>query len=132
MIPLKRTHLRLLVDDFTACFRFYRDTLGLPVRYGAEDETYAEFKTDAVHVALFRRDLMARVTGTDDPGAAAGARDDRAVLVLRVDDVDSAAAALSARGVVFDTGPEDRKAWGCRTAHFRDPDGNLLELNADI
>lgn len=131
MKAFKRFHLRLLTDDFKACFRFYRDVLELPVRYGSEDEVYAEFKSDAVHFALFRKDLMAQVTETTDKPAAAEARDDIAV-ILRVDDLDRVFDRLAAKGVEFHTLPTDRKEWGCRTAHFRDPDGRLLELNADL
>jgi len=29
----------------------------------------------------------------------------------------------------FETEPTDRSVWGIRTAHFRDPDGNLIEIN---
>jgi catechol 2,3-dioxygenase-like lactoylglutathione lyase family enzyme len=30
-------------------------------------------------------------------------------------------------GIVV-TQPQDRPDWGIRTAHFRDPDGNLIEI----
>jgi catechol 2,3-dioxygenase-like lactoylglutathione lyase family enzyme len=35
---------------------------------------------------------------------------------------------LKAKGITFITEPQDRAHWGIRTAHFRDPDGNLLEI----
>ena len=28
--------------------------------------------------------------------------------------------------------PVDRPAWGIRTAHYRDPDGNLVEINKPL
>jgi len=71
------------------------------------------------------------VSGTGDKEADADAQD-RMTIVLRVDDVDQVFEKLNSRGVRFDTKPEDREAWGCRTALFRDPSGNLLELNADL
>ena len=43
-------------------------------------------------------------------------------LVLEVDDVDAAYAAMEARGVVFASKPENQE-WG-RFAAFDDPDGN--------
>ena len=32
------------------------------------------------------------------------------------------------KGVEFAVGPTDRPDWYLRTAHFRDPEGNLIEL----
>jgi predicted enzyme related to lactoylglutathione lyase len=31
---MRLTHVRLLVDDFAACFRFYRDVAGLAPTFG--------------------------------------------------------------------------------------------------
>ncbi len=131
MLKIKRHHIRLLVDNFSECFIFYRDILGLPVRYGTEDADYAEFKTDAIHIALYKRSLMRKVTGTVTTPANE-CMDDPVAIVLRVDDVDQTFEFLNSKGVSFDTVPEDRTEWDCRTAHFRDPAGNLLELNADF
>ena len=33
---MKLTHVRLLVNDFDACFRFYRDVMGFQVQWGDE------------------------------------------------------------------------------------------------
>jgi len=46
--------------------------------------------------------------------------------------VDEVTKELKAKGVVFETGPIDRSEWGIRTAHFRDPDGNLIEINQPL
>ena len=48
-------------------------------------------------------------------------------LVAFVEDVDAVHADLVAKGVEFVRVPVDR-AWGMRTAHFRDPDGNVWEI----
>ena len=131
MLKIKRHHIRLLVDNFSECFIFYRDVLELPVRYGTEDADYAEFKTDAIHIALYKKSLMRAATGTV-ANPTIERVDDSVAIVLRVDDVDQIFEFLNSKGVTFDTVPADRKEWDCRTAHFRDPDGNLLELNADL
>lgn len=57
-------HIRLLVDDFPACFRFYRDIIGLTPRFGSEDDVYTEFSAGDHVVALYRRDLMAEASDT--------------------------------------------------------------------
>jgi catechol 2,3-dioxygenase-like lactoylglutathione lyase family enzyme len=54
------------------------------------------------------------------------------VLCFDVGDVDATHRALAGQGVVFLTPPTDRPAWMIRTAHFRDPDGNLVEINAPL
>ena len=122
-------HIRLLVDDFPACFRFYRDTLGFPPAFGAEDDVYADFETGGQGIALFARSLMAEAVGMTDAPAET---QDAAVLVLATKDVDEAADALRAKGVALATEPTDRPLWGIRTAHFRDPDGHLIEINSPL
>jgi catechol 2,3-dioxygenase-like lactoylglutathione lyase family enzyme len=131
MIDLKRSHLRILVKNFRQCFLFYRDVLELPVRYGDENADYAEFKTDALHIALFKRDFMAEVVDRADHPSEAPMQD-RMAMILRVADTAKTFERLREKGVAFATPPTDRPAWQCRTAHFRDPDGNLIELNSDL
>ncbi|MCF8070288.1 MAG: VOC family protein [Desulfobacterales bacterium] len=131
MIKFKRSHIRLLVNDFKSCFKFYRDILELPVRYGDENAIYGEFKSEGVHIALFVRDMMAEVTGCENRTSIRDSRDG-VVLILRVENVDDVYEKLKNKGINFVTPPEDHKAWHCKMAHFRDPDGNLIELNGDL
>jgi catechol 2,3-dioxygenase-like lactoylglutathione lyase family enzyme len=46
-------------------------------------------------------------------------------------DVDRCAEELSAAGVAIDS-PPTNQPWGHRTVFFRDPDGNVLEIYADL
>ena len=117
-------HIRLLVSDFPACFHFYRDVLGFTPTFGTEEEVYADFDTGGQGIALFQRELMLE--------AADGGSGDTAVLVLVTPDVDAAADALRAKGVSLVSEPADRPDWGIRTAHFRDPDGHLIEINCPL
>ncbi len=126
---------RLLVDDFGACARFYeaalRELLGIePVKMlpGAEYANW-DLKDEAVLV-LMGRARMAEAVGTGGLPAPSG--QDRAMLVLRVDDVDAAAETLAGLGAVPVAPAQDRPEWGpgLRTAHLRDPGGNLLELQS--
>lgn len=122
------THVRLLVVDYTACFTFYRDVLGFDVAWGNEETGYAEFEVGNARLALFGRSEMASVVSNDTLPAEANGQDTVAV-VLRVDDVDQACKDLRNAGVELLTEPQDRADWGIRTAHFRDPEGNLVEIN---
>lgn len=120
--------LRLLVEDFDACFRFYKDLIGLELVWGEEGGRYADFKAgNGTFVALFQRELMAAAVGAADLPASTPAQD-RTVLVFEVDDLDDTVARLRGQGAAFVTDVQDHPEWGIRTTHLRDPDGNLIEL----
>ncbi len=129
---IQHTYERLLVNDFEGQFRFYRDVMGFKPTYGDEhDGIYAEFDTGTPALALFRRDLMASAVDVVDKPAKAEAQDLMS-LIFQVDCVDDAATELKRRGAQFVTDPHDEPDWGIRVAHFRDVDGNLLEINEPI
>jgi lactoylglutathione lyase len=123
--------VRLLVSDFPACFRFYRDVMGFKPTFGEENDVYAFFDTGATGIELFVRQLMAEAVGRADAPARANAQDG-GMLSFKVDNVDETCQQLKGRGVAFVTEPTDRADWGVRAAHFRDPDGNLLEIYHSI
>ncbi len=122
------THVRLLVADYAASFRFWRDVVGLPVVFGDEVGGYASFDTGTAHLSIFdvvAMDAVVPVAASPVDGP------DRSVVQLDVDDVDAAVGRLRGRGLTV-TDPTDQLGWGIRVAHFRDPDGNLLELAAPL
>jgi catechol 2,3-dioxygenase-like lactoylglutathione lyase family enzyme len=130
---MRLSQTRLLVSDVAACFRFYRDVVGLRVTWGDEQSGYVSFATgeeggDDAMLALFdRAEMAAAVGGEPEQGAA-----DRVVLVFEVPDVDAALAALRDQGADVAAEAVDRPGWGIRTAHVRDPDGNLIELAQEL
>jgi lactoylglutathione lyase len=127
----KLTHIRLLVSDIPACLSFYRDVLRMQVLWADEDGHYVSFKTGDVVLALNRKQAMAEVVGSSNRPACADGQDP-ITLILAVDDVDVAHQELMAKGIAFVTQPMDRPHWGIRAAHFRDPDGNLIEINEPL
>ena len=127
---LRLANVRLLVRDFGAAFRFWRDAVGLGVAFGDEDGPYAEFDTGAAFLALYSAAAMSEQTGIETGRGGRGADD--ILIDLAVGDVDAAASELGSRGVQFITPPTDRPRWGIRTAHFRDTEGNLVEIYADL
>ncbi|GAA4210312.1 VOC family protein [Microbispora amethystogenes] len=139
---------RVLASRFAECFRFYDGLLtavaGAHLVKGDEAGPYANWDRDGEAVlALLDREMLARVTGVALGTAPGGESDgeggdkdgggrDGTMLVLTVDDVDRAAAVAAAGGGRVVAPPVARPEWGptCRTAHLRDPDGNLLEIQS--
>jgi predicted enzyme related to lactoylglutathione lyase len=115
---MRFSQARLLVDDFGAAFRFYRDTLGFGTAFGDESSGYASFDTGSGTVAIFERSGQAEVVELRPAG-------DSTLLVLELDDVDAAVARLGEHVV---REPVDQPDWGGRVAYLRDPSGNLIEL----
>ncbi|MBB5174695.1 VOC family protein [Texcoconibacillus texcoconensis] len=125
---MELTHTRLLVNKFRECFRFYSDILGFSVRWGDEHGLYADFQAGGNStLTIFDRKLMAEVVGTSELPLDAETMD-KATLIFKVDSVDQWYEKLLAQEVEFATEPMDRPAWGIRFAHFRDPEGTLIEI----
>jgi lactoylglutathione lyase len=128
-MTIKNMHTRLLVADFPATFRFYRDIMGFKPTYGDENDVYADFDTGSGSLALFVRSFMAQAVGTGETPIVS---QDRIALIFGVENVDATCQELREKGVTLVAQPEDHPDWGIRTAHFRDPDGNLIEINAPL
>ncbi|MEV6978771.1 VOC family protein [Kitasatospora sp. NPDC093806] len=129
---------RLLVADFPACFGFYDAVLpaltGAVLVKGAPEGPYANWDlADQALLALFDRGGLAATVGTAAlPSAPVAAAQDGAMLVFRVDDVDRALDLCLRHGGTPAVDPTDRPEWGpnLRTAHLRDPEGRLIELQS--
>jgi len=119
---------RLLVTNFRDCYLFYRDVMGFKPTFGMENDTYADFNTGTLNITLFDKSEMAATVGTEVLPKRPESQD-HVCLVFGVQDVDKACEHLRSKGVVLVTEPTDHPDWGIRTAHFRDPDGNLIEIN---
>ena len=124
-------HPRLLVDDFPAVFTFYAAVLpelaGAQLTGGGPDGPYASWDVgDQGLLSMFAARVMGRATGsTVTPGGGV-------MLVCRVADVDHGSSLCQAHGATVVAPPTDRPEWGhnLRTAHLRDPQGTLIELQS--
>ena len=126
---MKLTHTRLLVANYAACFRFYRDVMQFEVLWGDEEGSYADFRVgDGSLLAVNARGVMKEVVGE----APFSERSDSVVLIFEVEDLEHAVQTLKERGATFVTETRDRPSSGVRTAHLRDSAGNLLELNTPL
>jgi len=128
---MKMTHTRLLVSNFNDCFIFYRDIMGFTVVWGDENGIYADFDVNGHLLALFGKVPMAEAIGAESPKLKSEQQDD-VCLIFSVEDVDVTYDLLENKGVIPINKPHDRKEWGIRCFHFRDPAGNLIEVNKEI
>lgn len=128
---LNYTHTRLLVDRFRETFVFYRDVLGFHVVYGDETGPYAEFRTTRITLALFDRHDMAESVKYPVP-TKRDTQQPKLCLTFDVPDVDKLFGVLKERGATVVAEPTDRTVWMVRTAHFADPEGNLIEINSAL
>jgi lactoylglutathione lyase len=126
-MKLQLTHLRLLVSNYKDSFLFYRDLLKFDVDWGDEDSGYAEFNTGYLKMGLFKKELMAEVVPRIEQPSYIVNRD-KIALIFAVDNVDEVYELVKDQNAIVVTQPQDRPDWGIRTAHFRDPDGNLIEI----
>ena len=115
----------IFVRDMPAMRRFYEDILCLSVQRELSPG-WIEYQLGGNTLALARPSLTAGDAPLP-PGSAA------LQLAFRVSpsDVDACAEELVAKGVALVSPPTDRP-FGHRTLFFRDPDGNLLEMYAEI
>ena len=127
---MKFINVRLLVGDFTASVGFWRDIMKFPMTYSDESIGYAYFDTGSAGVELFSRDGFAAALGEAAPVPTPMGR--QIVLVFRVDDIDATYTDLVQRGATVVAGPQDRPAWGVRSAHISDPDGHLIEIYSPL
>ncbi len=129
---MKLNNIRLLVNDFDRCFLFYKDILGLEATWGNLGGVYASFNIGLESgLGLFKADLMDTVLG-ENPKTTTKKTADRFAIIISVENIDNTYNILKGRGVEFITEPKDMPDWGIRVAHFRDPEGNLIEVYTDL
>ncbi|SRR5260370_198721 len=107
----------IYVSDMQRSTAFYRDTLGLPLKFSSPGWT--EFNNTGTTLALHRH----MATEERVPQAAAG----QATLVFVVDDIQSAFETLKAEGVHFSLEPQTQPS-GLTLAVLQDPDGFGITL----
>jgi lactoylglutathione lyase len=125
-IPATVHAITLFVADIGHSRAFYAELFEAEPVY--EDDVAATFRlADGLLNLLAVRDAPELV----DPAAVSTPTATTALLTISVDDCDSAAAAVTAKGIALLNGPIDRP-WGVRTAAFADPDGHAWELAQSI
>jgi len=118
----------LFVEDLDRALTFYRDQVGLPVRF--QDKGYAELAVAGSKFALLARSRLPELVGAAHTGRPAKGAHEAGVTLL-VEDVDRVHRELTGRGVTFLGAPQAR-SWGQRTAYFQDPEGHLIEIATNL
>lgn len=125
------TTIRVLVrKDYGACYDFYTEKMGLVAVWGGRGGPYTSFaiKADAPPCfAIFAGANMSDFPCYQQPEA--NTQPDTFVAVIPTDDLDGDYQRLKSAGVEFMSEPRPMEGWGMRCTYFRDPEGNLFELN---
>jgi catechol 2,3-dioxygenase-like lactoylglutathione lyase family enzyme len=115
----------IFVREMDAMRHFYEDILGFPLRRELSPD-WIEYRVGDNTLALARPSR----TAADVPTPSGSASLQLAFKVSALE-VDQCADELVRQGVELLSPPTDQ-AFGHRTLFFRDPDGNLLEMFAEI
>ncbi len=115
----------IFVRDMAAMRRFYEDILGFPLVRELSPR-WIEYRVGDNTLALATPGLTAADMPTPNGSASL-----QLAFKVAPPEVDRCADELVRRGVALLAPPTDQ-VFGHRTLFFRDPDGNLLEVFADI
>jgi catechol 2,3-dioxygenase-like lactoylglutathione lyase family enzyme len=116
----------IFVRDMVAMRRFYEEVLGFPL-LRERSPGWIEYRVGNNTLALARPSLTAADAPTPKGSASL-----QLAFKVSAPQVDQCADELVRIGVDLLSPPTDRSSFGHRTLFFRDPDGNLLEVFADI
>ncbi len=125
----KLREVTYFVEEFQRTLHFYEETLGLKPKL--KQKGFAEFDVGGVHFAIHEN-------------GSPGSENHIAFQVASPEDVDRMYKLLRERGAEFvelsptgelmktGSGAPKSFVWGKRGIYLRDPDGNLLEIYADL
>jgi len=115
----------IFARQMSAMREFYGTTLGFRLHRELSPH-WVEFRVGSNLLALTERGGL-----FDDPAPPIGALSVQLAFRVAPSEVATCASTLRGRGVNIISGPTDR-SFGHRTLFFRDPDGNVLEIYAEI
>ena len=125
LIPIRNLDYTVIfARQMPAMRAFYETTLGFPLHRELSPQWF-EYRVGANLLALRGRG------GFEDPLLPIGVLSLQLAFRVAPAEVASCAAVLVERGVRIISGPADQP-FGHRTLFFRDPDGNVLEIYAEI
>lgn len=131
-MKFNETTIRILVrKNYGECFDFYTKKLGLIAIWGDRNGPYTSFAVSSDTppcFAIFSGEAMSMFQGYQQPDIDSTVKD-TIVAVIPTLDLDEDYLRLKEARVSFIGEPQYIEAWGMRCTYFRDPEGNLFELN---
>ena len=112
----------VMVSDMRRSVEFYRDTLGIALKFQSPDWT--EFLTGTTTLALHGGGVPQKHSGPPSEGKPAGV----CTIGFNVEDVDKTYEELKAKGVRFVMPPTQQDAEGIKLAVAIDPDGLTISF----
>ena len=119
----KVDYVMVRVSDMRRSVAFYRDTLGLPLKF--ESPGWSEFETGATTLALHASAPPAAGSEAANPAAPAAGT---CALGFSVPDLNRTYAELRGRGAHFVVPPTEQPKEGIRLAVCTDPDGLTISF----
>jgi lactoylglutathione lyase len=107
----------VIVSDMNRSVEFYRDKLGIPLKFESPDWT--EFATGTTTLALHGGGTPAQYHDTGDQSKTAGT----CSIGFNVEDVEKTYEELKAKGILFVMPPTQREGEGIKLTVCLDPDG---------
>jgi lactoylglutathione lyase len=125
-LPIRSLDYTVIFARQMAAMRtFYGSVLGFDLHRELGSK-WIEYRVGSNILALTERGVV-----FDDPSPPVGALSLQLAFRVAPSEVATCAATLKERRVSIISGPTDQP-WGHRTLFFRDPDGNVLEIYAEI
>jgi catechol 2,3-dioxygenase-like lactoylglutathione lyase family enzyme len=115
----------IFTRDAAAMHRFYKDVMHFPVERSLGPD-WVEYRVGSNILALAKPQIT-----RDDAPTPKGAASLQLAFRVAPPDVSRCEEELRAAGVAI-VAPATDQPWHHRTLFFRDPDGNMLEIYADI
>lgn len=116
----KVDYVMVMVSDMKRSLKFYKETLGLPLKF--ESEEWSEFQTGTTTLALHGGAKPSDGGGRGEPQAGTCS------IGFSVADLEKTWKDLQARGVRFVMPPTEREGEGIKLAVAMDPDGLPLSF----
>lgn len=111
----------LITEDVRRLREFYTEVLRCPAE---GDDVHTEIQCEGLSFVLYDKAAsMTDMAFIYEENMGHG----HTTISFRVDNIDEEYARLTAMGIGFMTQPHTYP-WGARSAHFRDPDGNIVTI----
>jgi lactoylglutathione lyase len=121
----------IFVEDLQKMVSFYRDTLGVDIRWNGEGP-YAEFHHEGIRLAMYARKELPKLLGqTPEYPKKLNGTFELAINVGPPENVDAKFTEILSKGGKTIYPPRD-EPWKMRSAMIADPEGNLIEIASDF